>query len=51
MKGEIKKSKSVKSEEPVNKHTTRSSSKKIKKEDSDIEEVPQKVNTHEEVLV
>ena len=51
MKGEIKKSKSVKSEEPVKKCTTRSSSKKIKKEDSDIEEVPQKVKTHEEVLV
>ena len=41
----------MKSEELVKKHTTRSSSKKIKKEESDIEELPPVVKSHEEVLV
>ena len=56
MKGEIidvKKPKKVKvkSEEPVKKCTTRSSSKKIKTEESDIEELPPIVKSHEEVIV
>ena len=41
----------VKSEEPVKKRTTRSSSKKIKTEESDIEELPPVVKSHEEVVV
>ena len=41
----------VKSEEPVKKRTTRSSSKKIKAEESDIEELPPVVKSHEEVVV
>ena len=41
----------VKSEEPVKKCTTRSSSKKIKTEESDIEELPPVVKSHEEVIV
>ena len=56
MKGEIidiKKPEKVKvkSEEPVKKCTTRSSSKKIKTEESDIEELPPVVKSHEEVVV
>ena len=41
----------VKSEEPVRKCTTRSSSKKIKTEESDIEVLPPVVKSHEEVIV
>ena len=41
----------VKSEEPVKKRTTRSSSKKIKTEESDIKELPPVVKSHEEVVV
>ena len=41
----------MKSEEPVRKCTTRSSSKKIKTEESDIEVLPPVVKSHEEVIV
>ena len=41
----------VKSEEPVKKCTTKSSSKKIKKEESDVKELPPVVKSHDEVLI
>ena len=41
----------VKSEEPVKKRTTRSSSKKIKKEESDIKELPPVIKSHNQVLI